>query len=148
MKESGLRQEARRIEVQLQAIRRRLREGLQREYERGELTSPQRMVMSEVVRNEGLSLKELSHKVTLAHSTVSAIVSRLVERGWLERRAQEPDMRFSRIFTTSQVRRFLRQDGPELTLRPLVRALAKASRSERRVIAAGLDALERLLSES
>jgi MarR family transcriptional regulator, organic hydroperoxide resistance regulator len=146
MKQPGLRREASKIEVQLQAIRRKLRERLETEYERGGLTSPQRLVMSEVVRNEGLSLKDLSQKISLAHSTVSAIVTRLVDRGLLERRAQEPDMRLSRIFVTPQVRQFLRQDGPELTLGPLVRALANATPSERKAIIYGLDTLERLLS--
>src|SRR5579875_2133983 len=81
--EPALRSEANRIEAQLQSIRRKLRERLQMEYERGELTSPQRLVMSVVVHHEGLSLKELSQRVSLAHSTVSGIVSRLADRGLL-----------------------------------------------------------------
>ena len=34
-----------------------------------------------VVRNDGISLKELSAAVNLAHSTVSGIVDRLEKRG-------------------------------------------------------------------
>jgi DNA-binding MarR family transcriptional regulator len=146
MKTSALRAEASRIEGQLQAIRRKLRERLEMEYERGGLTTPQRLVMSEIVKNEGLSVKELSRKISLAHSTVSAIVTRLVDRGLLERRTEEPDMRVSRIFTTAMVREYLRKDGAELTLAPLVRALTKATPNERKAIADGLNTLERLLS--
>jgi len=146
MKDSALRREAAKIEGQLQAIRRKLREGLEREYKKGGLTSPQRLVMSEVVRNEGLSLKELSQRVSLAHSTVSAIVTRLVDRGFLERRVEQPDMRLSRIFPTGQVREFLRHDAPELTLAPLLQVLASATPDQRKAITSGLDTLEKLLS--
>ena len=138
--------DAREIEVQLQAIRRKLRERLESEYDRGGLTAPQRLVMSEILRYEGLSLKDLSGQISLSHSTVSAIVTRLVERGLLERRNQEPDRRLSRLFVTEAVRTFLEKKKPELTLSPLVRALSSATTKDRNTIREGLDTLERLLS--
>ncbi len=147
MNESALRREANRIETQLQAIRRKLRERLQMEYAQGGLTAPQRLVMSVVVKNEGVSLKDLSRQVSLAHSTVSVIVTRLVDRGLLVRRTSDSDKRQTCIFPAPVVTRFLRKDGPEMTLAPLLHALGKASRQQRQAIAAGLDTLERLLSE-
>jgi DNA-binding MarR family transcriptional regulator len=146
MRESSPRRESRKIEVQLQAIRRKLRASLEREYQRGGLATPQRLVMSEVVRDDGLGLKELSLRISLAHSAVSVIVSRLVEPVLLERRTQQPDLRVSRIFATAAVREFLQKNGPELSLGPLVSALAKASASELKAITVGLETLERFLS--
>src|SRR5438270_63266 len=74
---------AQQTERQLNTIQRSMRQRLQAEFARGSLTGPQRLVMSALVRTQGLSLKELSHRVSLAHSTVSGIVDRLAKRGFI-----------------------------------------------------------------
>lgn len=152
MKERGgddLRAVARGMEAQLAGIRRKLRRQLEAEFAKGELTGPQRLVMEALVnsgeRPEGMSLKELSERVSLAHSTVSGIVDRLERRGMVARRAAEEDRRITRVAVSPAVRQFMRRRLPELTLSPLVRALRRATAAERRTIRDGLDALERLL---
>jgi len=60
----------------LSGIRRALRKPLEAEVSRGDLTVPQRAAMAVIVRHHGISLKDLSREVSLAHSTVSGIFVR------------------------------------------------------------------------
>jgi DNA-binding MarR family transcriptional regulator len=140
-----VRAEAKRMEAQLQAIRRKLRQRLEAEFARGELTAPQRMVMAELVRGEGTSLKELSARVSLAHSTVSGIVDRLEKQGMVERAPHATDGRVTVIRASGAVREFLQKKMPALTLTPLVKALERADEQELRAVRKGLNTLERLL---
>ena len=142
---SNLRAEAKRMEAQLQSIRRKLRQRLEAEFARGELTAPQRMVMAELVRGEGMSLKELSGRVSLAHSTVSGIVDRLEKQGLVERAAHASDGRVTLVRASGAVRQFMQKKMPALTLSPLVQALQRADERELRAVRRGLETLERLL---
>jgi len=144
----ALQDEARRIEMQLQAIRRTLRQGFEAEVAKGNLTAPQQLVAAEVIRHQGISLKELSARVSLAHSTVSGIVDRLEKRGLIVREVSPADKRVTLIMASAAVRDFLQTNMPQLMLQPLVAALAKASPAERRAVAAGLNTLERLLERA
>lgn len=143
--EETLRDEARRLEMQLQAIRKKLLRQLEAEFAREPVTGPQRLVMQALVATEGLSLKDLSAQVGLAHSTVSGIVDRLEGRGMLRRHPLDTDRRVTVISVSPPVRQFLETRMPELTLHPLVAALRRASPAQRQAIQAGLDTLEKLL---
>jgi len=143
--EAALRALAQRMEAQLQGIRKKLRQQLEAEYARGAVTGPQRLVMQALVEGGVLSLKELSQRVGMAHSTVSGIVDRLAKGGFVERRAHETDGRVTQITVSAPVREFLEKKAPELTLHPLVTALRRASDAERRAVRRGLETLERLL---
>ena len=83
---------AQEMDQHLNVIRQRLREPLETEFARGNLTGPQRMVMHALVLSKGLSLKQLSAQVSLAHSTVSGIVDRLQARGMVIRRRDETEI--------------------------------------------------------
>ncbi len=133
------------IERDLRAIRERIRRPLEAVIAQGDLTGPQQSVMHALVRSEGLSLKELSEHLGLAHSTVSGIVDRLQERGLVERRASETDRRVTRIAATQQVRDFVRETMPGLSIHPLVEALARADPAQRRAIVEGLKTLREVL---
>jgi DNA-binding MarR family transcriptional regulator len=146
-KDPELRALAQKIEAQLHSIRRRLRRSLEAEYARGQVTGPQRLVMEALVRSEGMSLKELSAAVSLAHSTVSGIVDRLQARGMVERRPGTQDRRITQVRVTKAVRDFMQRRVPELTLHPLVAALERASAADLKAVQAGLDTLEVLLDE-
>ena len=136
------------IEHDLGAIRRALRVPLQSEITRGGLTPPQMAVMRTVVRSAGISLKELSRVVSLAHSTVSGIVDRLERKGLLERRADPADGRATRIHPSAVVRDFVDERLPKLSRGPLERALDRASRTERAQIGAAIRRLRELLDET
>lgn len=138
---------AERMEQDLSAIRRALRKPLDSEVARGELTSPQMSVMRVVVRQHGVSLKDLSREVSLAHSTVSGIVDRLEKRGMVERRPDPEDGRTSRIFPTMIVADFVREQIPRLSRGPLEDALERATKAERAAIAEALRRLRELLED-
>ncbi len=144
-KTSAISAQAERMDQDLNAIRRALRKPLEAEVARGELTAPQISVMRVVVRWRGVSLKDLSREVSLAHSTVSGIVDRLEKRGLVERRADPEDGRTSRIHPTAVVAEFVREQIPRLSRGPLERALENATRAERAAIAGALVRLRELL---
>jgi DNA-binding MarR family transcriptional regulator len=141
-----LRALAQHTERQLNVIQRSMRQRLQAEFARGNLTGPQRLVMSVIVPSQGLSLKQLSEAVSLAHSTVSGIVDRLEKQGLIERQTHPTDRRITLLVASPPVREFMETRMPELALHPLLEALGQASPTELRSITKGLDTLTRLLS--
>ena len=135
------------IDLHLRAVRELLRRPVEAEYARGQLTGPQRSVMHVVVQCEGISLKDLSKQVGLAHSTVSGIVDRLEKQGLLDRKQDPRDGRASLIAASKVVRDFMRETLPGLTIHPLVVALRRAKPAERNQILEGLRRLRRLVEQ-
>lgn len=133
------------MERDLRAIRRALRKPLEAEFAKGELTMPQKAVMHAVVGGGGISLKDLSRKVSLAHSTVSGIVDRLEKRGMIERRPDSVDGRISRIHASADVAAFLRDKMPALVTGPLDAALRRSTDAERALLAKAVRRLRELL---
>ena len=143
-----LRELAQQTERQLNIIQRSMRQRLQAEFARGNLTGPQRLVMAALVRTQGLSLKQLSEAVSLAHSTVSGIVDRLEKQGLIERQTHPTDRRITLLVASPPVREFMETRMPELALHPLLEALGQASPSELRSITKGLHTLIQLLART
>jgi DNA-binding MarR family transcriptional regulator len=135
------------IDRDLRAIRERIRRPLEAAIARGNLTGPQQSVMRALVQSDGMSLKELSAQLGLAHSTVSGIVDRLEGRGLVQRRDGETDRRVTRILVTREVREFVRDTMPALSIHPLVEALERADAAQRRAILKGLKTLREVLEE-
>lgn len=141
-----LRALAEQVEQHLAAIRKTVRQPLESEFARGNLTGPQSSLMEAVVRSpEGLTLKQLAAQLGLAHSTVSVMAARLVEKGLLTRQPHPTDGRATILVASAPVRNFLRNRMPKLTLSPLVTALSKASDSDRRQILRALQKLRTLV---
>jgi len=136
---------AREIDQHLGAIRQRLREPLEAEFAKGEVTGPQRIVMQAVVQSDGLSLKELSAQVSLAHSTVSGIVDRLQAKGLVDRRRDDADGRATIITASAEVREFLTSRMLQLAMSPLLGALRTASPAEQATVLRGLRKLRALV---
>ena len=130
----------------LSAIRRALRKPLNAEVARGELTIPQTAVMRIVVRTPGIRLSDLSKEVSLAHSTVSGIVDRLVKRGLVKRVPDEVDRRIMRVRPTELVDTWIEQQLPALKLGPLQAALQRANPEERDGLVKAVSRLRKLLS--
>jgi DNA-binding MarR family transcriptional regulator len=143
-----LRELAQQTERQLNIIQRGMRQRLQAEFARGNLTGPQRLVMSVLVPTQGLSLRQLSEAVSLAHSTVSGIVDRLEKQGLIQRQTHPTDRRITLLIASDVVRKFMETRMPELALHPLLEALGHASPTERRSITRGLNTLAKLLSRT
>ena len=146
-KRHGIATLAEQLEQDLSGIRRALRKPLDAEVAKGELTGPQMNVMRVVVRSDGISLKDLSQAVNLAHSTVSGIVDRLEKRGMIERRAYAADLRVSSIYPTAVVKEFVRNEIPALRRRPLEEALERVSPAERATIGSAIRLLREILEQ-
>lgn len=144
-KQRELERMAQEIDRDLKAVRQVLRQPAETEFARSGLTGPQRSVMQALVYAEGMSLKELSRQVGLAHSTVSGIVDRLARQGLVERHQPETDGRLSVIVVSQPVRDFMQHTLPALALHPLAEALGRATPAERAAIAEGLTTLRRLV---
>jgi DNA-binding MarR family transcriptional regulator len=139
---------AEQIESDLSRIRQTLRKPLEAEVARGKLTAPQIGAMREVVRHDGISLKDLSRAMSLAHSTVSGIVDRLEKRGMVARRVDASDGRISRVYPTAVVSDFVRDQLPILMRRPLETALERATEAERAMVGSAVKRLRELLEEA
>src|SRR5271170_6332332 len=136
---------AQEIDGELRAIRVTVRRPLELEFARGRLTGPQQSAMAALVASNGLSLKELSEQLGLAHSTTSGIVDRLEKSGMVERKIVESDRRFTKIAPTRAVRKFLEETMPRLSIHPLEEGLRRASAAQRETIVAGLKTLRQVL---
>lgn len=141
-------QQAHELDRDLKTIRQILRRPLEQEVARGELTVPQMSAMRMLVRSEGMSLKELSTQLGLAHSTVSGIVDRLEKKGIVGREVDYNDQRFSRIVVSKGVREYLKNVWPKLELDPLAKALSRASATERTAVITGVRTLRDLLEKT
>jgi protein-S-isoprenylcysteine O-methyltransferase Ste14/DNA-binding MarR family transcriptional regulator len=139
---------AQQMDRDLRTIRERIRRPLEAQITSGNLTGPQLSVMRALVQSEGMSLKNLSDHLGLAHSTVSGIVDRLQAQGMVERETNATDKRISRIIVTEVVRKFVRETMPGLSIHPLVQALATIDPAEQRAIARALRLLRQALEKS
>ncbi|HEX6771047.1 MAG TPA: helix-turn-helix domain-containing protein [Acidobacteriaceae bacterium] len=147
-RDGNLEELAREIEQRLTSIRQQLRKPLEAEFARGQLTGPQRSVMSVVVAaREPMRVREITAAVGLAQSTVSGIVERLVQSGMLVRTEDPQDARASRITASAAVRAFLEKQMPKLTLSPLLIALRAGGRSDAESILAAVVRLDELLEK-
>jgi DNA-binding MarR family transcriptional regulator len=144
-KPSELTRMAQEIEGHLSAVRRILRQPVEAEFARGNLTGPQRSVMQALFHADGLSLKDLSRAVGLAHSTVSGIVDRLEKRRLAERRVDPNDARASVIVASQRVRNYMRDTYPAVVVHPVTDALRRAKPAERAAILEGLRTLRRVV---
>jgi len=138
---------AQQIERDLHVIRDLIRRPLNAEFARGNLTGPQKAAMRALVCSGGMSLKELSGHLGVAHSTMSGIVDRLEKRGLVERRQSDEDRRVTRIVVTRAVQKFVQETMPKLLLHPLAQTLARATPRDRKAIVEGVGALRRLLGD-
>ncbi len=144
-KSSGASVQVEQMERDLGAIRQAMRRPVEAEVAQGGLTVPQKAVMQIVVHQQGISLKDLSRRLSLAHSTVSGIVDRLEMQGLIERRTDQNDRRISRIHPTEPVAQFIRDKIPALTRGPLQAAMQRATPAERNQIEQALHRLRELL---
>jgi DNA-binding MarR family transcriptional regulator len=137
---------AERMERDLSAIHHAMRKPLRSEVAKGELTRPQTAVMRIVVSRPGISLRELSREVSLAHSTVSGIVDRLAKRSMVERAADDGDGRIVRVRPTAIVTTWIEEQLPQLKVGPLQGALQRADPEEREHLAEAVARLRNLLT--
>ncbi len=142
--DTELLRQAEEVEGAVRALYRLLRRPFDPDIAESGLTAPQMGALEELTREDGLSLKELSARMALSHSTVSGIIDRLERRGSVERRRDSEDRRYSRIFLSEEVKEYVRRMSPSRSLGPIPRALELASTEERAQILEGVGTLRRL----
>lgn len=142
---SELLREAEEMADSVQALRRLLLRSFDTDIVKSGLTVPQMNALEELSREDGLSLKELSGRMGLSHSTVSGIVDRLQRRGFVGRTPDPKDRRYSRIFLSKGIRDYVREEVPSRRLYPFLKALELASVEERTQILEGVRILRRFL---
>jgi len=140
--------EAEEVATNVRAWRRLLRRSFERDIAHSGLTLPQINALEELTKEDGLSLKELSGRMELSHSTVSGIVDRLERRGFVGRRQDSRDRRYSRIFLSEEVKNYVRDEVPVRRRDPILKALTLASAEERSRILGGIRTLRGLLEEA
>jgi DNA-binding MarR family transcriptional regulator len=133
------------IDRELRAIRQILKQPLEAEIAQGRLTGPQQSAMRVLVASKGMSLKDLSKELGLAHSTVSGVVDRLEKQGLVDRQEDEADRRVSKIVASNMVRKWVRETMPSLEMHPLAEALRAATSAERQQAHEGVRILHELL---
>jgi DNA-binding MarR family transcriptional regulator len=124
-----------------------LHRGAETQAIKGGFTLPQRIVMGQLVRNGDLSVKELSQKVGLSHSTVSGIVDRLERKG-LAMRIQDPqDRRITKVTKTDLAKNHFNNMLPQQMFSGFVDAFNQATAGEQVKILDGLTTLRQLLDK-
>lgn len=144
----GLTQTAAEIETTVRVLHRLLRRPFDTDIAGSGLTVPQVNTLEELANEDGLSLKELSRRLALSHSTVSGIIDRLEKRELVRRVTDERDRRYSCIMLSPNVRAYLREAVPSRRFAPLLSALQDASPEVRHTVLVGLRTLKELMDVS
>ncbi len=78
------------------------------------LTGPQALLLTEIVRSDGLTGSELAKRVSLSQATVTDIVKRLMKNGLLDRERDSIDKRKVILRATAQGKVLVKQSVPLL----------------------------------
>lgn len=71
------------------------------------ITPIQHLVLEAVGEEEGLSAGEIGKRVALDSATLSGVLDRLEEAGWIAKQVDEVDRRILRVFLTAKARETL-----------------------------------------
>ncbi|VBB05228.1 Hypothetical protein LUCI_0435 [Lucifera butyrica] len=124
---------------------RSMRRGMDPETAKDGFTIPQRIVMGLLLHYGELSVKELSQKVGLSHSTVSGIIDRLENKGLAIRIQHPQDRRITKVKLSGPVSDDWKNKLHQTMFSDFVSAFQKATPEEQTKILDGLAILRRLL---
>jgi DNA-binding MarR family transcriptional regulator len=102
------------------------------------LSGAHRFVLRQIAAAPGLSLGELAARTLAGQSTVSEVVARLAERGFVKRATSPADARQAMLTLTAKGARAIADMEPTAQER-LAGALASLPADERATLAAGLE---------
>jgi DNA-binding MarR family transcriptional regulator len=111
------------------------------------ITGAQLFVLRVLADHPGLSINDLADRTMTHQSSVSVVVSRLVERG-LVARAPAPEDRRRQVVELTPRGRLLHRKAPAVAQELLIAAVRKLSPDLRHGLAAGLQALTDALGAS
>ena len=128
----------------LRRIVRLLREGSRVSEESVGLSGAQLFVLQKLDPDEPLSLNELAARTLTHQSSVSVVVSRLVERGLVQRRPAASDARRLELLLTKRGQ-LLRDRAPSPSQDRVIDAVESLPDKQQRELAAALEELVRAL---
>ncbi|MBW1817161.1 MAG: MarR family transcriptional regulator [Deltaproteobacteria bacterium] len=67
-----------------------------------DLTPVQHLILEPLWDEDGLTASEIGKRLTLDNATLSGILDRMSEKGWLRKSPDEKDKRFIRIYLTQK----------------------------------------------
>ena len=108
------------------------------------VTGPQLWALRTIYIEGQISMGELSQRMYLHMSTVSGVVDRLEEKGYVERVRGDSDRRVVKISLTKAGKRLV-QRGPEAAQGKLLHGLESLSQQEVKIIRSSLDKVVRLM---
>lgn len=136
-------EEAKYIQIVIQRMNNLINHVWESEAKKIGLTRPQISALQALYHLPGLSLKDLSNHLGLAHSTVSGIIDRLENKGLVERRLDTGDKRFSRLYVSPRVNDYVSNEMPISLETPLVPKLLELTHADRQKVQESLAILER-----
>jgi DNA-binding MarR family transcriptional regulator len=71
------------------------------------LTPVQSLVIMDISEAEGLSAKEIGKRLLLDNATLSGVLDRLAEGGWIRKETADDDRRFLQLHLTDKSRRLI-----------------------------------------
>lgn len=112
----------------------------------GEITPSQLAALSTISRHGELSLGELANVERIAPPTMTRIVTRLEERGWLQRNVDSSDRRVTRVAVSENGQELLDETRTRRDAFLSAR-IQKLTADERSVLARAVPILERLAAD-
>jgi MarR family transcriptional regulator, lower aerobic nicotinate degradation pathway regulator len=109
------------------------------------LTGAQLFVLQNLADSPDLSLNELAARTRTHQSSVSTVVTRLVERRFVVRSRSAADARRIALRLTARGRRLI-DAAPDVAQARLIRAIERLPIGRRRALARSLDALTRAMA--
>src|SRR3977135_814426 len=88
-------------------LQRLLRAYADRQAARYGITRAQWAVLAKVERNEGLKQSELAEQMEMQPITLTRLIDRLCDNGWIERRGDDTDRRVNRLYLRKAARPLL-----------------------------------------
>ena len=117
-----------------------LRESSRRSEQRFGLSGAQLFVLHKLGESQPASVNDLAARTHTHQSSVSTVVSRLVEGGFVRRQRSAADARQVELSLTPKGRR-LASRAPDVAQERLIAAIARLSAPRRRALASGLSEL-------
>src|SRR4030095_10882307 len=91
----------------LREVQRMVRAWADREAARYGITRAQWAVLAKVERNEGMKQSELAEQMEMQPITLTRLIDKLCDNGWIERRGDENDRRVNRLYLRKAARPLL-----------------------------------------
>ena len=92
-------------------VQRLVRAYADKEAARFGITRAQWAVLAKVERNEGMTQTELAEQMEMQPITLTRLIDRLCDNGWIERRSDDSDRRVNRLYLRKAARPLLAKLG-------------------------------------